>query len=152
LRDAFSANLQDFYGFYVELLMRRHNLEPGKNYAALAFEINERGRARGLLNLLAESNVKIREGVDAKLLQKEIELKNLISARLENMTKILGGKPKTEDVNKLKIELGQLRAEYEQTQAQIRQTSPRYSALTQPKTLNIKEIQAQILDGDSVLL
>lgn len=152
LRDSFSANLQDFYSFYVEILMRKHAAEPNKNYAALALQANERGKARGLLNLLAESNTNIREGVDEKLLEKETELKNLLSARLENLTKVLSGKTKPEDAAKLKTEIEQIRAEYEQIQTQIRTSSPHYSALTQPKTLDLSEIQKQVLETDSVLL
>ena len=152
LRDSFSANLQDFYAFYVEILMQKHRLDPDKNYAALALAANERGKARGLLNLLTESNSDIRQGIDEKLLTKETELKNLLSARLENLTKILSGKSKPEIVEKLKREIVEIRAEYEQIQTQIRASSPRYSALTQPKTLDLSEIQKQILDDDSVLL
>ena len=152
LRDSFSANLQDFYAFYVEILMRKHWLEPGKNFAALALAANERGKARGLLNLLAESNSDIRQGIDEKLLARETELKNLLSAQLENLTKVLGGKSKPEIVEKLKREIVEIRAEYEQVQAQIRASSPRYSALTQPKTLDLSDIQKQVLDDDSVLL
>lgn len=152
LRDSFSANLRDFYGFYVEILMRKHAVEPAKNYAALALQTNESARARGLLNLLAESNANIRAGVDANLLTREIELKNLLSARLENLTKVLSGKSKAEDAEKLKIEIEQIRSAYERIQAQIRVSSPQYAALTQPKTLNLKQIQGEVLDADSVLL
>src|SRR5204862_408476 len=105
LRDSFSANLQDFYAFYVEILMQKHRLEPNKNYAALAFAANERAKARGLLNLLAESNANIRQGVDEKLLIRETEFKNLLSARRENLIKVLSGKSKPEDVQKLKNEI-----------------------------------------------
>ncbi|MCY7375715.1 MAG: CHAT domain-containing protein [Pyrinomonadaceae bacterium] len=152
LRDSFSANLQNYYAFYIEILMARHKLAPDKNFAALALSANERARARGLLNLLAESNADIRQGVDEKLLQKETNLKNLLAARLENLTKVLNGKAKTETAEKLKTEIEQIRAEYEQTQTQIRASSPRYAALTQPKTLDLQEIQRQVLDVDSVLL
>ncbi len=152
LRDSFSANLQDFYGFYVELLMQRDKLAPDKNYAALALQANERARARGLLNLLAESNADIRQGVDAKFLDKEIELRNLLAARMENLTRVLSGKHTPEQAEKLKKEVEQIRADYQQTQAQIRRTSPRYAALTQPKTLSLAEIQTEVLDADSVLL
>jgi CHAT domain-containing protein len=152
LRDSFSANLQDYYAFYIELLMARHKRAPDKNFAALALQANERARARGLLNLLAESNADIRQGADVKLLEKESDLKNLLSARLENLTKVLNGKTEAEQTLKLKNEIEQIRAEYEQTQAQIRAASPRYAALTQPKTLSLKEIQSEVLDTDSVLL
>lgn len=152
LRDSFTANLQDFYTFYIEILMRKHGKEPDKNYAALALAASERAKARGLLNLLAESNSDIRQGADEKLLAKESELRNLISARLENLTRVLSGKAKPEITERLKVEIEQLRAEYEQLQSKIHFSSPRYSALTQPKTLNLSEMQEQILDDDSILL
>lgn len=152
LRDPFSTNLRDYYGFYIEVLMARHKLEPNKNFAALALQANERGRARGLLNLLAESNADLRQGADAKLLEKENEIKNLLSARLQNLTKVLNGKTDAKKTADLKNEIEQIRLEYEQIQNQIRTTSPRYAALTQPKTLSLAEIQTEILDADTVLM
>ena len=152
LRDSFSANLQDYYGFYIEILMQRFAKEKDKSFSALALQVNERAHARGLLNLLSESNANIREGVNAKLLQKETDLKNLLSARRENLTKVLSGKSKAETVEKLKIEIEQIRGEFEQIQAKIRASSPRYAALTQPKTLDLKAIQTEVLDENSILL
>jgi len=152
MRDSFSNTIYDYYNAYIELLMERDKSAPDKNFAALALQANERARARGLLNLLAESNTDIRQGVDAKLLDKEIGLRNLLSARMENLTRILSGKHTPEQAEKLKKEVEQIRADYEQAQAQIRQTSPRYAALTQPKTLSLTEIQKEVLDADSVLL
>lgn len=152
MRDSFSVNLQDFYSFYIEILMARHKLDPGKNFAVAALQANESARARGLLNLLAESNTDIRQGIDEKLLQKEAELRNLLSARLENLTKVLNGKTKPETAEILKNEVEQIRAEYENAQKQIRALSPRYAELTQPSTLSLNKIQTEVLDVDSVLL
>ena len=152
LRDSFSVQLQEFYSFYIEILMEIHKLEPEKNYAALAFQASERARARGFIDLLAESNAEIRQGVDPKLLQKETEIRQLLSARLENLTKVLNGKVKPETADALKNEVESIKAEYETVQKQIRDSSPRYAALTQPKTLSLQEIQADVLDADSVLL
>jgi len=84
LRDSFSNTIYDYYSAYIELLMERDKSAPDKNFAALlALQANERARARGLLDLLAESNADIREGVNAKLLDKELELRNLLSMRME---------------------------------------------------------------------
>jgi CHAT domain-containing protein/Tfp pilus assembly protein PilF len=152
LRDSFSANLQDFYGVYIEILMRKHAAAPDKNFAVRAFEANEKRKARGLLNLLTESNVDIRQGIDAKLLEKETELRDLLSARLEILTKVLSGRSKPETVEKLKIEIERINSEYEQVRAEIRASSPRYAALTQPETLDLKTIQREVLDERSVLL
>src|SRR5439155_25097925 len=49
-------------------------------------------------------------------------------------------------------ELDALTNDFEQLDARIRQTSPRYAALTQPLPLSAKEIQSQLLDDDTVLL
>jgi CHAT domain-containing protein/lipopolysaccharide biosynthesis regulator YciM len=152
LRDAFSANLQSFYGFYIELLMQRHSLDPGKNFSEKAFLANERARARGLLSLLNESNINIREGIEPKLLEKETETRSLLSARLENLTRSSGGKATPEQIQKLKTEIEQIRSDYEQIRSQIRQSSPRYSELTQPKILTLEEIRRDVSDIDSLLL
>ena len=51
--------------------MRLHRLHPAEGYDRLALETSERSRARGLLDLLAEARVDIREGVDPSLLERE---------------------------------------------------------------------------------
>lgn len=152
LRDSFSTTIYDYYSAYIELLMQRQKLEPTKNFAELALQANERARARGLLNLLTESNIDIRQGVNEGLLAKEKELGNSLTARFENLTKVLSRKSDAMKIAELRKEIEQLRSDYEYTQAQIRRQSPRYATLTQPKTLTLKEIQTEVLDTDSVLL
>ena len=49
-------------------------------------------------------------------------------------------------------ELESLTAEYQQVQAQIRASSPRYAALTQPEPLTAARIQQEVLDDETVLL
>ena len=45
-----------------------------------------------------------------------------------------------------------LTTEYQEVEAEIRATSPRYAALTQPQPLSLAEIQQQVLDPDTLLL
>jgi len=52
----------------------------------------------------------------------------------------------------LKKDIRDLQAEYQDVQAAIRKSSPRYAALTQPSPLTVKQIQEELLDGDSLLL
>jgi len=49
-------------------------------------------------------------------------------------------------------DLDGLSAEYERVRAQIKSSSPRYAALTQPQPLTTAEIQQQVLDDGSLLL
>jgi CHAT domain-containing protein len=55
-------------------------------------------------------------------------------------------------VAELQKEIRDLERAYQDLQTEIRKTSPRYAALTQPQTLSVKQIQEQVLDGDSLLL
>jgi CHAT domain-containing protein len=45
-----------------------------------------------------------------------------------------------------------LTAEYDEIEAQIRASSPRYAGLTQPSPLDLRQIQEQVLDSDTLLL
>src|SRR5262249_32050520 len=49
-------------------------------------------------------------------------------------------------------ELTDLTTQYQGIEAQIRDVSPRYAALTQPQPLSVAEIQRQVLDADTLLL
>src|SRR5262249_2011434 len=49
-------------------------------------------------------------------------------------------------------EVNALITRYKELQAQICATSPRYAGLTQPAPLDLKEIQQQLLDDDTLML
>ena len=53
LAASYQAARQEQYGFLVDLLAERHRREPDRGYAARAFEVSERARARSLLDLLS---------------------------------------------------------------------------------------------------
>ena len=57
-----------------------------------------------------------------------------------------------EQVSALRKEIKLLLAQYHDLEAQIRISSPRYAALTQPSPLSLKEIQERVLDSDTLLL
>ncbi len=56
MRASFLASKQDYYGFYVDLLMDLHRREPGAGYDARALAASEQARARSLLDMLADSS------------------------------------------------------------------------------------------------
>ncbi len=57
-----------------------------------------------------------------------------------------------EQANALKQELDTLLRQLDELRAEIRRTSPRYAALTQPQPLTSEQIQQQVLDKDTLLL
>ncbi|AFZ24599.1 hypothetical protein Cylst_2375 [Cylindrospermum stagnale PCC 7417] len=152
LRTAYFATVQDYYQFYIDLLMQLDKQQPAKGYAALALQTSERARARSLLELLTEANADIRQGVAPKLLSQERDLQQQLDALEKRQIELLTGKYTEAQSQALKKESEVLLEQYRQVQTQIRATSPRYAALTQPQPLTLAEIQQQVLDDDTLLL
>jgi CHAT domain-containing protein/tetratricopeptide (TPR) repeat protein len=152
LRESYFASVQRFYEFYIDLLMRLNQRRPAEGFDAAALQASERGRARSLLELLTEAHADIRQGVDSKLLARERMLQQQLNAKTELQLRPLGGKHTPEQAAALNKEIVKLTTEYQQVQSEIRATSPRYAALTQPIPLSLAEIQKQVLDPDTLLL
>ncbi len=150
-RSSYFSAKQDFYEFHINLLVERHKKEPKKGFDALAFEASERARARNLLESLGESRFDIRAGVSDDVLKKEKLLRQTINAKDSQRLNALSAKQKDKAAN-FEKELDDLLRQYSDIQSKIRAESPRFAALIQPETLSLAKIQAEILDGDSVLL
>ena len=151
LRASYFSTVQNNYALYIDLLMRLHQLHPGDGNEAKALEVSERARARSLLETLAEAQADIRQGVDPALLERERSLEQLLKGKEAVQIKLLNGKHTEEQAASLKKEIAEILAQYEQVEKQIRTTSPRYAALTQPQPLSAPEMQQQ-LDTNTLLL
>jgi CHAT domain-containing protein/tetratricopeptide (TPR) repeat protein len=150
-RASYLATVENYYEFYIDLLMRFHKAAPGEGFDALALQNSERARARSLLEMLSESHVEIRKGADPLLVEKERTLSEHINAKAQRRIQLFGQKGAEAQIAALNNELNELEAEYEQVQAAIRKASPAYDALTQPQPLALKEIQAQLDQGTMLL-
>jgi CHAT domain-containing protein/tetratricopeptide (TPR) repeat protein len=151
LRASYFASNQGAYQFYIGLLMEMHQLEPAKGYDSLALQTSERARARSLVEMLAESQADIRQGVDPALLERERNLKQQLNAKAQRQIQLTGRKSGENQLAQLNKELRTLEDEYELVQADLRKRSPAYAALTQPQPLGLREIQQQ-LDPNTLLL
>ncbi|TMC18127.1 MAG: tetratricopeptide repeat protein, partial [Chloroflexi bacterium] len=151
LRASYFSTVHDYYDFYIDLLMELHSLHPTDGYDAMALTASERARARSLLELLMEAGAGIRQGVDTNLLDEERSVQQSLDAKAQRLTKMLSGQHTEEQVTAAKRELDDLTLRYRNVETQIRNSSPRYAALTQPSALTVGEIQQQ-LDPDTVLM
>jgi len=152
LRASYLASRQDEYEQYIELLMQLSEQQRDAQYAAAAFGISERGRARSMLETLAEARAQIRQGVDATLLVEERNLADRIRLKEHQRMQLVGQFSQKTQTETLANEIGDLLNEYQSLQARIRASSPRFAALTQPQPLTAAEIQKQCLDSHTVLL
>ena len=164
LKTSYFATVQNYYRYYIDLLMELHKKDPSKGYDELALNASERSRARGLVDLLRESNAKIRKGANPELLKQERDLLQQINARetlrqqLEQNLKNSASKddPVTkQSIQRLARERENLLSQYQQVQTKIRTTNPAYAKLTNPDPdkdiLKLPQIQQQ-LDPDTLLL
>lgn len=122
-------------------------------YATEALTITERGRARSLLDMLSETGGEITEGVPEELRQrkrKNLQRQQEIAALLTGVS--LGGDTQKGALEDAEKELNSLQSEYESIENQIGVASPRYAALTSPRTLKLEDIRSQVLDDQTTLL
>ena len=152
LRITFLALRQDYYEFYIDLLMQMHRSKPSAGIHAAALHASERARARGMLDVLTEAGANIRQGVDLTLLERERTATQQLSAKAERLTRLLSTKHVPEQAAAARREVDVLVSEYHDVEAQIRAKSPRYAALTQPQPLRLEEIQRRVLDENTLLL
>ena len=151
LRSSFFALRQNFYDFYVDLLMEFHRRSPEGGYDALALAASERARARSQLEALIESGADLRRGADDRLLVDERRLAKQINDVELRRLRLLDDPLASGQLAAAGRELRALLRRYEQVRSEIHLSNPRYSALARPRLLRAKEIR-QLLDEDSLLL
>jgi CHAT domain-containing protein/tetratricopeptide (TPR) repeat protein len=152
IRTTYFATVKKYYDFYIDLLMRLHQQDGSGNYQAQALQVSERARARMLIESLIEAGAKIRQGVDSALLDRERELQKQLGAKANSLTRLVNAKHTAEQATAAKNEVEALRRQVQQVRTQIRVTSPRYAALTQPTSLSLADIQKQVVDANTLLL
>jgi CHAT domain-containing protein len=152
-RTTYFSTVQDYYKLQIDLLMELHQQNPDQGYAAQAFNVTERSKARTLLELLAESRADIRTGVDPQLLQQEQDIQSQLIALNQRRIELASARNvNREAIDTLEIQQETLQSQYRNLQSQIRQTSPKYAALKYPQPLTLEQIQQQILDNNTVIL
>ncbi len=151
LRSFYSPIVTGYYDLYIDILMRQPNEDPIVLSSA-AIEASERGRARSLLELLNESRIEIRRGVDESLLKQERSVQQALNTAAEEQIRLVNGKHTTNQAERIAGQIKSLTSRLEEIRAQIRSSNPRYAMLTQPQPLSLKKIQMEVLDADTLLL
>jgi CHAT domain-containing protein/Tfp pilus assembly protein PilF len=152
LRASYFASVRQHYELYIDVLMQLDKSRPGEGFAAAAFTISEKARARSLLESLQEARADIREGVDAALLERESSLQQTLYEKAMRHSQVLGNKTDAAEAEALSKEIDRFSIEYEDIRSQIRSRSPRYASLTQPQPLSLTEVQQRLLDDNTMLL
>ncbi|MFL6234997.1 MAG: CHAT domain-containing protein [Thermoanaerobaculia bacterium] len=140
LRTSFLASKRTYYELLVDLLAELEKGSPRK-YQARALEASERARARSLLDLLAEANV--RAGIPPELQAKDVELRSRLSWLLSQLEK--------RSSPGLEAQVKQVQDGMEQLAVEIRKGYKRYADVRYPTPLHAQQIQG-LLDEQTALL
>ena len=122
-------------------------------FTAEGFRIAEQGRARSLLDVLADGHAVISAGVPPDLIKRRsdnLAKQQLIGAQLTGVS-IAGETPK-QTPTELEAELERLAAEFETIENQIKAASPRLNSLVHTRSLTLDEVQRRVLDDETALL
>jgi len=150
-RASFEAANESFFSTQLKVLARTHRQRPSAGYDLRALETAESARQRGLLDLLSEAHVDIREGVDPTLLDREKVLERELNAKEQYRMRLAASKAPEDKIAVVQKQIGALLTEYQELRDRIRLASPRYASMTQPSPLGAKQIQ-QLLDSDTLIL
>ena len=151
-RASYFSGVRKHYELCIEIMVQLDRLGLGRGFAAEALLVSEKGRARLILDLVRESGAGLRQGAAQKLLEREHELRELFRLRAMYRMDLVLSKKDSSEIGEIDNQLAQLRAEYQDIQAQLRQQNPRLFSLEQTAPLSLQQIQSELRDGDTMLL
>jgi CHAT domain-containing protein/tetratricopeptide (TPR) repeat protein len=152
LRALFLASHHSAYELAVDLLMQLDAEQPGRGYAARAFEVSEQARGRAFLDELGEAREKVRSAADPELLRREAELERQLNELEQQQQRGAHDQPADGQPDPFAAAIRAVEAELEVVEAKIRTSSPRYTALIRPQPLKLAEVQSDLLEDGTALL
>ncbi|MFL6203225.1 MAG: CHAT domain-containing protein [Thermoanaerobaculia bacterium] len=152
LRTSYLASKQQYYAFYVDLLMELHQREPAAGWDVRVFEASERLRTRSLLDELAGTGEPSGHGPLTQEEEKEEAdlARRLDTLELRRMELAAAKDANTGRLKTVERELRRVLDRHRRVRAALRGGSA--SAVSQAAPRRLAEIQRRVLDGDTLLL
>ncbi|MCP3964203.1 MAG: CHAT domain-containing protein [bacterium] len=144
-RSSFLAGWFGPYELYLDVLMELSEREPDSGWDAQVLAAIERTRARSLLELLAEAQVELRQGVDRELLDEKRRIRTRLGETRRLRLRLEEEGVAAETLQRIALERRLLMLRHGDLQRQV------YAGLTRPQPLYLDEIQ-QLLDDETLLL
>ena len=149
LRIAFFASKQHYYELSIDILMHLHEKDRKAGHDVAAFELAERRRARGLLDILGKPAAEMRGFVEPSLLAEELRLQESLN-RLGRQRIVLERQGDGEEAT-LDEALRQVRSDLDAVREQIRGSGSREDRVSvEPRSL--EEVRGSLVGSGSILL
>jgi CHAT domain-containing protein len=147
VRVNFLASKRDAYALRIGLLHERGSSDDA---VAQGFRTSEQAHSRALLDALAESRGGVPQAADQALVSERERLDEAINGQAEGLSR-LPAQAKAQAAE-ARQRIDRLLARKQELEARIRKDNPRYAALHMPRSFTLAEVQAELLDRDTVLL
>ena len=151
-RVSYFEGVQGHYELCINILMQLEKLKPGQGFAAEAFAMSEKSRARLIVDLVTESRFNLRTGAPAELLESERRLRALLRNQAAYRINLSLDKKDQAEAAEVDTKVAQLRAQYQAVLAQLSRQQPRLFQLEQAPPLDLRRIQSELRDRDTMLL
>jgi CHAT domain-containing protein/tetratricopeptide (TPR) repeat protein len=151
LRVSFFASKRAFYDDTVRMLMTLHARNPAAGYDDEALHVAERGRARALLDLLAEGRIDVGGADDADLTELR-RTQELIRVKASRLTRVLNAANAGGQAATARRELDALLARYDDLHGRIRDRRPDLASLVRPEPATAQTIRRAVVPSGSVLV
>lgn len=149
-RMKYLASKNQYYSFACDLYRQLDHENPRAGFAQRGFEVMERGRARGLLDLIGEAQAGFGKGLGPDLFERKQRLHRELNV-LSGDVADLASKNEVQKLNAAKQKLDAALSRYYELESEIRDSDPRYGQLA-PQPAGVAEVQKALLDAGTVLL
>lgn len=146
LRSGFLVRQQETYRLAVDVALQRHRVEPKEGWQRHALALDERIKARGLLDRVVEAEQRRAEHVAPELAARRL----LLMQQMRGLRSRLSGK-RTPWHGELEQRLQQVVGELERVEGDLRQQDPSFRQLSRPKVLAPEAMQTLVEKGTLVL-
>jgi CHAT domain-containing protein len=148
----FFSSVFDRSELYIDLLMGLHFASPSGGYDRSALQVVERTRARAVLEKMNEARAEVIRDADPAAVARENELLATLNAKTDLLVDQLARESPADQTAALQEEIARLEHDLAETRAEIRRSSPQYSALKAPPSFDVDAFRNSTIDADSVLL
>jgi len=146
-KSQFLAGKMAHYERAVDLLVGDAGSPSAENLSA-AFQVVERGRARSLVDLLAESGARLTATADPELVASERGARDELTAALATLAGAADAAARAAARERVRL----AEAELERLAIEIRYRDPRYGEIAYPQPLTLSAVREAVLqDGEELL-
>src|SRR5262249_30513979 len=116
-RVSYLSGVGKHYELCIQILMQLDRARPGRDFAADALLVSEKGRARLLLDLIRESRAVSSQGAVQELFNRERELRKLFEILAQYRMNLLLSRKDSAEIATIDNQAAQLKADYQAIQA-----------------------------------